>query len=138
MIGLLLETAIVSILYSIALLIIGVPYALVLGLIGGLLNLLPYIGGLIAMLLAVLAATISYTGFSTQIVIIAAYILIQFIDNNLLVPRIVSSKVKINALISLMIILLGGKLWGIPGLFLSIPFIAVLKIIFERIDELKP
>ena len=63
---------------------------------------------------------------------------IQFIDNNILVPRIVSSKVKINALVSLVIVLLGGAVWGLAGMFLSIPFIAVLKIIFDRVDELKP
>ena len=64
--------------------------------------------------------------------------LIQFIDNNILVPRIVSSKVKINALVSLVIVLLGGAVWGLSGMFLSIPFVAVLKIIFDRVDELKP
>jgi len=64
--------------------------------------------------------------------------LIQFIDNNLLVPKIVSSKVQINALISIVIVLLGAAVWGVPGMFLSIPFVAVLKIIFDRIEELKP
>ena len=77
-------------------------------------------------------------GFTTQLLIIGAYALIQFIDNNILVPRIVSSKVQINALISIVIVLMGAALWGIPGMFLSIPFIAVLKIIFDRIDGLKP
>jgi predicted PurR-regulated permease PerM len=138
MIGLLIETAIVSTLYSIALLIIGVPFAIVVGVIGGILNLLPYIGGVIAMCLAIVAATINTTGFSTQIIIIAVFVFIQFIDNNILVPRIVSSKVQINALISLIAILLGSALWGLYGMFLSIPFIAVLKIIFDRIDEMKP
>ncbi|MNL62229.1 hypothetical protein D3C87_1862320 [compost metagenome] len=70
--------------------------------------------------------------------IIAAYSVIQFLDNNIFVPRIVSSKVQINALISIIIVLLGAALWGIPGMFLSIPFIAVLKIIFDRITGLKP
>ncbi len=138
MIGLLMETAIISVLYSIALVVIGVPFAIVIGVIGGILNLLPYIGGLIAMLLSVAAATLHTTGFSTQLLIIVVYLFIQFIDNNILVPRIVSSKVQINALISLITILLGGALWGLFGMFLSIPFIAVLKIIFDRIDEMKP
>jgi predicted PurR-regulated permease PerM len=54
------------------------------------------------------------------------------------VPYIVSSKVKINALVSVVVVLLGGALWGIPGMFLSIPFIGVLKIMFDRIPDLKP
>ncbi len=138
MIGLLFETAIVCTLNSVALLIIGVPYAIVIGVIGGILNILPYIGGIVAILLPILTATLVSKGFSMQIAVLIAYLIIQFIDNNILVPRIVSSKVQINALISILIVLLGGTLWGISGMFLSIPFIAVLKIIFDRIEELKP
>jgi predicted PurR-regulated permease PerM len=138
MVGLLMEAIIVAILNSTALLILGVPYAILLGVIGALLNVLPYIGGIIAIALPVLIATITRDGYSTQIGVIIAYAIIQFIDNNILVPRIVSSKVKINALVSLVIVLLGGAVWGVSGMFLSIPFIAVLKIIFDRVDGLRP
>jgi predicted PurR-regulated permease PerM len=136
--GLMMETAIVCILNSVALLIIGVPSAIVIGVIGGILNLLPYIGGLVAIALPVLMVTVSREGYSGQLLVIAAYLVIQFIDNNILVPRIVSSKVQINALMSIIVVLLGGALWGIAGMFLSIPFIGVLKIIFDRVDGLKP
>lgn len=138
MVGLLLEALIVAVLNSTALLILGVNYAILLGVIGALLNMLPYIGGLIAIALPVLMATVTEDGYQTQLGIIIAYIVIQFIDNNILVPRIVSSKVQINALISIIVVLLGGALWGFPGMFLSIPFIAILKIICDRIDDLKP
>ncbi|RZL28310.1 MAG: AI-2E family transporter [Pedobacter sp.] len=137
-IGLLIETGIVAVMNSSALLILGVPNAILIGVIGAILNLLPYIGGIIAIALPVLMATLTSDGFTTQLLIIASYALIQFIDNNILVPRIVSSKVQINALISIVIVLLGAALWGVPGMFLSIPFIAVLKIIFDRIEGLKP
>ncbi|MGZ3939038.1 MAG: AI-2E family transporter [Flavisolibacter sp.] len=136
--GLMIETAIVCTLNSVALLFFGVPSAVVIGVIGGLLNLLPYIGGLVAIALPVLMLTITREGYSAQLLVIASYLVIQFIDNNILVPRIVSKKVQINALISIIIVLLGGALWGIAGMFLSIPFIGVIKIIFDRIDELKP
>lgn len=138
MIGLMMETLVVCTLNSIALLIIGVPNAVVIGMIGGLLNVLPYIGGLIAILLPVLMSLITSNDFSPLIAIVVSYSIIQFIDNNFLVPRIVSSKVQINALMSIIIVLLGNLLWGISGMFLSIPFIAVLKIIFDRVDGLKP
>jgi AI-2 transport protein TqsA len=137
-VGLLIETSIVAVLNSAALLVLGVQNAILIGVIGAILNLLPYIGGIIAIALPVLMATLTTDGFTTQLLIIGAYGLIQFIDNNILVPRIVSSKVQINALISIVIVLLGAALWGVPGMFLSIPFIAVLKIIFDRIEELKP
>jgi len=138
MVGLLIEAGIVATLNSVALLIIGVQYAVLLGVIGALLNLLPYIGGLIAIALPLLVATVTETGYTTQFLILGAYLLIQFVDNNYLVPKIVSSKVQINALISIVVVLLGGALWGFAGMFLSIPFVAVLKIIFDRVPEMKP
>jgi predicted PurR-regulated permease PerM len=138
MVGLLLEALIVATLNSTALLLLNVEYAILLGVMGALLNMLPYIGGLIAIALPVLMATVTKDGYQTQLGIIIAYMVIQFIDNNILVPRIVSSKVQINALISIVIVLLGGALWGLAGMFLSIPFVAILKIIFDRIEGLKP
>ena len=136
--GLLIEMIIVSSLNSIALLILGVKYAILLGFVGGMLNMLPYIGGIIAILLPIIIATVTKDGYSTQFGIILAYMVIQFIDNNIIFPRFVSIKVRINALVSVIIVLFGNALWGISGMFLSIPFIAVLKIIFDRVDDLKP
>lgn len=138
MVGLLLEALIVAVLNSVALMILGVDYAILIGVIGAILNMVPYIGGIIAIALPVLMATITKDGYSTQIGILVAYAIIQFIDNNILVPRIVSSKVQINALFSILVVLIGGAIWGVAGMFLSIPVIAILKIIFDRIDDLKP
>ncbi len=138
MVGLLLEALVVAILNSAALLILGVKYAVLFGVLGALLNMVPYIGGLIAIILPVLMSLATGDGYTTPLLVIAAYTLIQFIDNNILVPRIVSSKVKINAMISIVVVLLGNALWGVPGMFLSVPFVAILKIIFDRIENLKP
>jgi predicted PurR-regulated permease PerM len=137
MVGLLIEACIIATLNSLALIILGVKYALLLGVLGALLNVLPFIGGIVAVLLPVLMATITKDGFQTQLWILAAYMVIQFVDNHFIVPYIVASRVKINALISIVIVLLGGALWGISGMFLSIPFIGVLKIIFDRMPEMK-
>lgn len=138
MVGLLMEAFIVAALQATALTLLGVDYAILFGVIGGILNLLPYIGNIIATILPLLMATVTKEGYSTQLGILAAYAFIQFLDNNILVPRIVSSKVKINAFVSIVAVLLGGAAWGIPGLFLSIPFVAILKIIFDRVEGLKP
>jgi predicted PurR-regulated permease PerM len=138
MVGLLMEGVVVAILNTIALLLLDVKYAVLLGVIGAILNVLPYIGGVIAILLPVIVATITKDGLQTQLGITAAFLVIQFIDNHVLIPLIVSSKVQINAFISIVIVLLGGALWGVSGMFLSIPFIGVLKIIFDKIEELKP
>ena len=138
MIGLLLEGLIVAILNSLALMLLGVKYAILLGVIGAIVNVLPYLGGILAILFPVIIATVTKQGFHTQLEIVVAYIVIQFIDNHFLIPVIVSSRVKINALISIVIVLLGASIWGIPGMFLSIPFIGVLKIIFDHVPELQP
>lgn len=137
-VGLMIETSIIAVLNSGALLLLGVKYAILLGVIGAIMNLIPYIGGIIAIGLPVLMSLITGDNLTTPLLIVGAYTLIQFADNNIIVPRIVSSKVSVNALISILIVLLGGNLWGVSGMFLSIPFVAVLKIIFDRIDGLKP
>ncbi len=137
-VGLLIETFIIAVLNSAALLVLGVPYAILIGVIGAILNLIPYIGGIVAILLPVIMATVTMDGYTTQIAILIAYSVIQFVDNNIIVPRVVSSQVQINALISILAVLLGGALWGVSGMFLSIPFVAVLKIVFDRVEGLKP
>ncbi len=138
MVGLLLEALVVAVLNTVALLILGVQYAILLGVLGALLNMLPYIGGIIAIILPIIIASVTKDGFTTQLLILAAYGIIQFIDNHFLVPFLVSSRVKINAFFSVVVVLLGGALWGVAGMFLSIPFLAILKIIFDRLPEMKP
>lgn len=138
-VGLMVEASIVAVLNATALLILGVKYALLIGVIGAILNVIPYIGGVIAIAIPVMISFVTKDdGLTTPILIVVAYTVIQFIDNNIIVPRVVSSKVSVNALVSILIVLLGGTIWGVSGMFLSIPFVAVLKIIFDRVDELKP
>ena len=137
-VGLFIQMITVSTLTSIGYSIIGVKYAILLGVITGLLNLIPYIGILMAALLS-MAATLSGSPDVTIIFgVIAVNIVVQFIDNNLLVPLIVSSKVEMNALASIIGIIIGGSLAGFAGMFLAIPLLAICKVIFDRIDELEP
>lgn len=137
-VGLLIEMIIVSALNSAALMILGVKYAILLGVIGGIINVLPYIGGFVAILLPVLIALVTKNGYSVPLEIIVAYLLIQFVDSNVIFPRFVSIKVQINALISLLAVFLGNAMWGVAGMFLMLPMVAVLKIIFDRVEELQP
>ena len=138
LIGLLVEAAIIATLNSLALLIIGVDYAILFGIMGALLNVIPYLGGVIAIALPMIMAIITKDSLSSAIMVLIVYMIIQFIDNHYIVPKIVASKVKLNALISVVVVLAGGALWGIPGMFLSIPLIAVLKLIFDSLEDLKP
>jgi predicted PurR-regulated permease PerM len=137
LVGLLLEAAIVATMNSTALLLLGIEYAILLGIIGALLNLIPYIGGIIAIALPMLVALATKEPVYALFVF-AAYLVVQLIDNNFIVPKVVASKVKINALVSIVVVLIGGALWGVAGMFIAIPLTAILKVIFDRIDSLKP
>jgi predicted PurR-regulated permease PerM len=137
LIGLLTEAVIVATLISSGLLIMGIQYAVLMGIIAALLNLIPYIGNMIAMVFPITMA-LTTKDPSYVLWVIALFSVVQFIDNNLIVPNIVASKVKVNALVSIMVVLIGGALWGVGGMFLSIPLTAILKVIFDRIDDLKP
>ena len=138
LVGLLFEAAIVATLNSIGLLCLGIDYAIILGITGALLNVIPYIGGVIAIALPMIIAYVTKDSSSYAILVLALYLLIQFIDNHFIIPKVVASKVKINALISIIVVLVGGAIWGVPGMFLSIPITAILKVIFDHIESLKP
>ncbi|MES2513705.1 MAG: AI-2E family transporter [Bacteroidota bacterium] len=135
--GLLLEALLVATLNSVGLLIIGVDYAILLGIIGAILNLIPYIGGIIAIALPMIMAITTQSG-GAALAVLGLYIVVQLLDNNFFVPMIVASKVKVNALVSIVVVLIGGALWGVGGMFLSIPLTAIVKVICDRVPSLKP
>src|SRR5882757_10065273 len=135
--GLLLEMIIVAGATCLALWILGVKYAILLGLITGLFNIIPYIGIITAMLLSTLV-TFATAGATKIIFVIATILGIHLVDSNVLLPVIVGSKVRINAFITVLGVIIGEAVWGIPGTFLAIPIIAILKIVFDRIESLKP
>jgi predicted PurR-regulated permease PerM len=137
LIGLLIEAAIVATINSVGLLILGIQYAILIAIIGALLNLIPYIGGLVAISIPMLIAIATKSPIYAVWVFIL-FIIVQIIDNNYIVPKIVASKVKMNALVSIIVVLIGGALWGIAGMFLAIPITAIVKVVFDRIEPLKP
>lgn len=136
--GLFIEAVIVAILDTTALLILGIEYALIIGILGALLNIIPYIGGLVAVAIPIIVALVTKSTAMSAIYVLVAYYFIQLIDNNYIVPIIVASKVKINALFSIIVVIAGNALWGIPGMFLSIPVLAIVKLICDHIESLKP
>ena len=138
LVGLLIEAAMVAVMDITVLLCLGIDYAILLGIIGALLNVIPYIGGLVAVALPMMVALATKSTAWYPLYVLAGYYIIQLIDNNFIVPYIVASKVKINALFSIIVVLIGNALWGVPGMFLSIPLLAVAKLIFDNIDSLKP
>ncbi|MEP7238648.1 MAG: AI-2E family transporter [Ferruginibacter sp.] len=138
LVGLFFEMIIMAVLNSAGLLILGIDYAVILGILAAVLNIIPYIGGIVATLLPMIIAFVTKDSLVYPLLVFVITICIQFIDNNFIVPRIVASRVQINALISVIGVLIGGAIWGVGGMFLSIPLIAILKVIFDHIESLKP
>lgn len=138
LVGLLLQMITVSLVCCIVFMMLGIKYAILLGLITGLFNVVPYIGIFSALLLNILI-TFATTGLLFKVfLVVTTVVVMHVIDSNILLPLIVGSKVRINAFITLLGVVVGELVWGIPGMFLSIPIIAITKIIFDRVEGLKP
>ena len=138
MTGLLIEMAIVATCNSVVLLLIGVKYAIFLGVFAAVLNIVPYIGLFTGLLFTVLVSLGTYSGINEIVWIIVGLEVIHFLDANFLMTKVVGSIVKINALMTIVGVVIGGTLIGLPGVFLALPTIAILNVIFSQIDTLKP
>lgn len=125
---------IIFLLDYLALSLLDVPFALIIAILGGLLEIIPYIGPTIAIIPAALAAlTISPL---TAIFIIIAYIAIQQIENHLLTPLIMRTAVGLNPVVIILVLLIGGKIAGVPGVILAVPFATAADIfISDLIDK---
>lgn len=132
LIGLLIQITYVTILLGGVLMIMGIKHALLIGVIFAILNLIPYVGALVGNILGVLLTLTSSQELWSVFAVLIAIGIVQFLDNNILMPRIVGSKVKLNALVSIVGVIIGGSLAGIAGMFLSLPVMAVLKVVFDK------
>lgn len=138
LVGLFIEAVLMATMNTAALLILGIEYAFILGILAALLNVIPYIGGIIAVAMPMIVALVTKPSPWYAFYVLGAYYFIQLIDNHYIVPYIVASKIKINALFSVIVVLVGNALWGIPGMFLSMPLLAIIKLICDHIEPLKP
>ncbi|GAA4089128.1 AI-2E family transporter [Mucilaginibacter panaciglaebae] len=135
--GLVLEMIIVATVACTIFLLIGIKYAALLGIIVGLFNIIPYLGIFTALLLSVLI-TFATGPVSNAVWVAVGVIGIHAVDANVLLPTVVGSKVRLNALITFLGIIVGELMWGLSGMFLSIPVMAIFKIIFDRVESMKP
>lgn len=135
--GLLIQITYITILLGGGLLILGIPHALLIGVIFAILNLIPYIGALFGNIIGVLLTLSASPQSGDVLTVLITIALVQFLDNNILMPRIVGGKVRVNALASIAGVFVGGALAGVPGMFLSLPMLAVAKVICERTEKFK-
>jgi len=135
--GLLIQVVAVSGLMFIAYSIIGIKYALLFAVLCGVLNLIPYVGVFVATILAAIVTLA--TGEPIQALwVIVAVLVVNSIDGNIITPKIIGSKVALNSFVVLFGIVIAESIWGIAGMFLAIPVLAIFKIIFDNVEGLRP
>lgn len=137
-VGLSIQITYMTILVGVGLLLFGIKHALLIGLLFAFLNLIPYVGALVGNLLGILITLASSPELSAILTVLIVISVAQFLDNNILMPRIVGSKVSVNSLATIVGVIVGGLIAGVSGMFLALPIMAVLKIIFDQSDHLKP
>jgi predicted PurR-regulated permease PerM len=136
--GLGMMIACLWIMYSIGFSIVGVKYAVLFAIICGLLEIIPFIGNLTGTLLAILMVVIQGGGTGMVFGVVITYLIVQFLQTYLLEPLVVGAEVNINPLFTIIILVVGELIWGIPGMVLAIPLLGIIKIICDHIPSLKP
>jgi predicted PurR-regulated permease PerM len=128
----------VAILNTIGLLIMGVPYAFFFGAFASVLTIIPYIGILIGALLPALFVLVQTGSLIDAVIVVGIFTFVQFLEGNFITPNITGSKVSINPFAAILALILGGEIWGAAGMILSIPVIAMLKVVFDAYEPMRP
>lgn len=136
--GMLLVYLIVGILNSIGLALLGVPNPIFFGFIASVLTFIPYVGISIGAILPMTVSWLMYDSIYYPIGVVVVFGIVQILEANVIFPLAVSNSLKVNALITLIVIIGGGILWGAMGMILFIPFIAIFKLIADQVEELSP
>lgn len=136
--GILIVVLILCFLNSLGLSIVGLDYAIVLGIISAFFNFIPYFGTLIGGIVPFTFALLTMESPKYAAGVVIHFLIVQFLENNILTPNIVGGNVKLNPFITILTIMTGGMIWGIPGMFISVPFLAMFKIVCDHVDQLKP
>jgi predicted PurR-regulated permease PerM len=136
--GLLIDIAILSVLNSTGFLLLGLDYAILLGVLAAVLNIIPYIGVMVGSLFPVAIALLTKDSVMVAAGALAVCVVVQFVDNNFITPKVVGSSVNLNPLATLLILIAGGLVWGVAGMMLFIPLLGMLKVVFDNVEKLKP
>jgi predicted PurR-regulated permease PerM len=137
LIGRCISISIFTILFTSGYLIVGLEGAFLLGLVGALLTLIPYLGSILAGLFPCAIAMVT-SGPDKALAVIIVNLIINMLDNYLIEPNVIGGQVKISAFFTILILIIGGHLWGLAGMVLFLPLLGVTKIIFDSVPNLKP
>ncbi len=136
--GLVLVILIIGTLMTVGLLILGIDYAIFFGFFGACLVLIPYFGISMGSLLPAAYALVTEDNPLKAVGVIGIFLFVQTLEGNFITPYIVGSKVSINPLAAIIVLILWENVWGLAGLVLALPMTAILKVIFDAVDSLKP
>ena len=135
--GVVTVVLILCILNSVGLMIIGIKYAIMFGILSALMNLIPYFGTLIGGVIPLTFTLFSDTP-EKALGIIVLYLIIGFTDHNILTPNITGGAVQINPFFTILGLVIAAVIWGVPGMLIAVPTMGIVKIIFENVTELHP
>lgn len=138
LVGMIILTIVIGLANSIGLLIIGIDNPFLFGFLGATLALVPYIGTYIGAIIPILYALLSYDSPWKAIAVAVLFWFVQLVTDNVLTPKIVGGSLKINALAAILSLFIGAAVWGIAGMVLFLPFVAILKVVCEEFVALKP
>ena len=136
--GLLTVIVIVSVLNAIGLLVLGVKFAVFFAVFASVLAIIPYIGILVGSAIPALVTLVETGSPGKAAAVVGVFVFVQFLEGNFITPMITGSKVSINPMAAIIALILGGELWGTPGMILSIPLIAVIKVVLDASKATEP
>ena len=136
--GMGLVMLILGVLNSLGLFLIGIDYYLVWGFLAAVLAIIPYIGTVIGGLLPFAFAIATTETLWQPLMVIVLYMTVQFVEGNLITPKVLGASVKINALAAIIAVIIGSFFWGVAGIILAIPLLAMVRIVLSHIEPLQP
>ena len=136
--GLFLDIIIIGFANTVALYFLGIGYTIILGFGIAFLCIVPYLGMIVGSVIALFVALLTTDTTWQPLTAFGVLWVIHVIDSNIVAPYVIGSRVNINPLVAIFVLFLFGELWGLPGLFLAFPLVAILKVIFDRVPGLKP
>jgi predicted PurR-regulated permease PerM len=127
--------AILAVLYSVGYGAIGVPLALPIGIMAGMLSFIPYVGGVLALATALLMTALDWQGWAQILWVLGVHALIQGLEGFVITPKIMGDTVGISAIAVMFALLVGAELSGFTGVLLAVPTAAVTKILLQRLVD---
>ncbi len=138
MTGVFIVVLILSVTHSVALSIIGLKYPILLGITAALFNFIPYFGTLIGAIIPLLFSILAMDSLNYTLWVVIYFLIIQFVENNILTPNITGGIVRLNPLVTILSLIVGSMIWGVVGMLVIIPIMAMFRIFCEHIAFLKP